>query len=791
MNQSIFSILEFDKIIDYLAQLTISSLGKEIVLNIQPLNDLNQIKQNLTEVTELRDILDYDDPFPLSGLQDISLLLKKAEIQGNFLLPEELSRLVQTIEIGRKIVSYFQSRKEKYPLLIKIVEQVTIFKTIEKEITRCIDISNFTIFDNASPNLNRIRKSIEVQEQRIRKKLEEMATDLSRKGFLQENLVAVRDGRLVLMVKDEHRSRVKGLIHDQSATGSTLFIEPFETLDLNNQIRALIIEERREIEKILGRLTDLIREQLPEMQQTVKALAQLDFIYAKARFSQDVNGNQPALNQNNRLEIIKGRHPILTLRHDSSRPVVPLDLSIGENFTTLVISGPNAGGKTVAIKTIGLLSIMTACGLHIPADPSSDIAIFNNIFTAIGDQQSIENDLSTFSSHVSKLREIVEQASPQDLVLIDEIGSGTDPDEGASLAIAILEKLTSIGCNTIVSTHQGALKVFAHETEGVENGSMEFDRETLQPTYHFRLGIPGSSYAYEIATRWGLAKEVTQRARELVGSKKNRFEKLLENLENRMQKYQSLSEELSIKQSRLDGLIKLYERKNDELLKEEHKLKNKAIEESNQILHQANKSIEEAIKQIKEQQASRESIRIAHQLIEQEKEKLREEQEKYSKKKKVISTSKIPLKEVVIGQEVFWTAYQSNGIVLSEPDAAGKVWIQSGDVKVKVPLNELTSSSNTAVKLNSINVRMNFEQLKNNEIDVRGYRVDDAIVAVDKFLDDAILSELDQVYIIHGKGTGALKEAIHKFLNTNLRVKAKGFPRWNPGDTGMTVVDLK
>ncbi|UCE08302.1 MAG: hypothetical protein JSW07_09890, partial [bacterium] len=315
MSNNIFLTLEFEKIIDHLAQSTLSSLGKELVLQIEPLTDITLINQHLSEVTELKDILDFDDPFPLSGLQNIIPALKKAQMTGNYLLPEEFSKVVQTLEVARKINEYFHERKDKYPLLSQLVSQIYSFKAIEKEITRCIDISSFEVLDNASPNLNRIRRSIEIHEQRIRKKLDELVASLSRKGYLQENLVVIRDGRLVLMVKDEHRNRVKGLIHDQSATGSTLFIEPFETLELNNQIRSLKIEERREVEKILTNLTDLIREELPEIQQTVQALAQLDFIYAKARFSQELNGNQPAVNQNNRLEIIKAKHPLLALRH--------------------------------------------------------------------------------------------------------------------------------------------------------------------------------------------------------------------------------------------------------------------------------------------------------------------------------------------------------------------------------------------------------------------------------------------------------------------------------------------
>lgn len=791
MNKKIFSTLEFDKIIDHLAQLSNSTAGKELILQIHPAGELTVVNRDLTEVTELRSILDFDDPFPFSALPDIRPALRKAQIVGNFLLPEEFSQILQTLEVARKINDYFHERQEKYPLLSKLVIPVFSFPTIEKAITRCIDIVSLEVIDSASPNLNRIRRSIEIQEQRLRKKLDDLVSELSRKGYLQENLVTVRDGRLVLMVKDEHRHHVKGLIHDQSATGATLFVEPFETLDFNNQIRSLKLEERREIEKILMSLTERVRERLPEIQQSVQALTRLDVVYAKAKFSQQINGSQPMINDNNRLEIINGRHPLLVLRQHSSQAVVPLDLTLGEHFRTLVISGPNAGGKTVALKTVGLLSLMTTCGLHIPADASSNIAIFKNIFAAIGDQQSIENDLSTFSSHVANLQEIVEQVTSSDLVLIDEIGGGTDPDEGAALAIAILEHLNSIGCLTIVSTHQSALKVFAHETAGVENGSMEFNRETLEPTYHFRLGIPGSSYAYEIASRWGLSEKITNRARELVGTKKSKFEKLLEDIENRLQSNRALANELSIKQSELDGLMKLYQHRYDELTSRERELKKHAIEEARQIVQEANRAIELAIKQIREQQASREAIQAAHQLIKNQQERLAQEQRRIEPKKVEAETSSQPLDKVTIGQEVIWTVYKSKGIVLSDPDAAGKVLIQSGDVKIKVPLTELVSSPSTTMPTSSTQINVNFAPAPSNELDLRGYRVDEALIAVDKFLDEAILSGLEKVYIIHGKGTGALRQAIHEYLDANLRVKSKGFPKWSLGDMGMTVVELK
>jgi len=789
-----FVTLELDKIIDCLIPLPVSSLGTKLLQKLYPSKDLQLIKKQLSEVTELREILDYDDPFPLSGLIDISDALKKITLKGTFLLADDLYKIFRTLEVARKIKFYFNEREDKYPHLFTIVKNVIIFLTIEKEISRCIDKSTFEVFDHASPELNRIRRSIEVQEGQIRKKLETMLKSFSGKGYLQENLIAVRNERLVFMVKYESRGKVKGLVHDQSASGATLFVEPLETLELNNKIRALKTQERIEIEKILLSITDLIRENLVEIQETVDALAQFDFIYGKAVFSKQINGSQPAINDTNKMEIIKGKHPLLVLHRDTHRDVIPLNVRLGDKFNTLVISGPNAGGKTVAIKTIGLLSLMTACGLHVPADPSSDIAIFNRIFATIGDQQSIENDLSTFSSHVAKLCEIINQAEKNDLVLIDEIGAGTDPDEGASLAISVLEHLTTRGCNTVISTHQGALKVFAHETDGVENGSMEFDRETLEPTYLFRLGIPGSSYAFEIARRLGISEKITSRARELTGTKKNKMEQLLIDLETRMQQYRSLTNELTIKKSDLDSLIKLYEYKNDELLKKEKTFKKDAIEEAEQILKETNAAVESAIKKIREEQASKEAIKHARESINAEKVRIKEERVKLKKKKEKSSTNKQSLTKVTLGQDVFWKTYQRNGVVLSKPDASEKVLIQAGEKKIKVPLNELfpvKTSDKKVIHKSRISVKTNLSSLKTSEIDIRGFTVEEGIGAVDKFLDEAIMSGLEQVYIIHGKGTGKLRKGIYQFLEKHPRVKGKEYPEWSLGDTGMTVVHLK
>ena len=794
MEKEVLSILEFDKIIEHLIHLPVSPLGQKHVQELERLTDLSLIEKKLKQVTELRDILDFDDPFPISGLKDITPEIDKIQLEGSYLSPEELTRVSQTLKVGRRISDYLKKRKENYPLLARICVSIFVFKEIEKEITRCVDLATYELFDHASAELNRIRRSIKSQEEQIRKKLESMLSTFSGKGYLQESLIAVRNGRLVLMVKDEHRRRVKGLVHDQSATGATLFVEPMESLELGNKIRTLKIEEKREVERILLKLTSLIRNNIVEVADTVNSLGKIDFIYAKARFSRELQAFQPAINSNNKLEIIKGKHPLLVLRYGTERDVVPFDLAMGERFNSLVISGPNAGGKTVALKTIGLLSLMVSCGLHIPADPSSNVAIFKNIFARIGDQQSLENDLSTFSSHVAALKNITDNADRKNLVLIDEIGSGTDPDEGAALAIAVIEKLTSIGSLTIVSTHQGALKVFAHETDFVENGSMEFNRDTLEPTYRFRLGIPGSSYGYEIAQRLGVAEEITTRARELVGEKKTQVEALLTDLEERLLKYQNLTTELSQKESRLNSLLKLYDRKVSEIKDRESLLKKEAAKEAEQILKSANVTLERAVKQIREQQASREAIRNSKELIRQEREKIKQQSKKVSERKSQPGGTKEPLKKVEIGQEVFWQTFNSRGLVVSLPDSSGRVMLQTGEVKIKAPLNELFPVAETKKRKAGkarVNISANLKNLTSNEIDIRGCTVEEGIAVIDKFLDEALISGFDQVYVIHGKGTGSLRKGIYTFLDKHPRVKSRNFPEWSLGDTGMSVVKLK
>ncbi|HEX9655098.1 MAG TPA: endonuclease MutS2, partial [bacterium] len=582
----LYQLLEFDKIIAHLKQLAISDMAKERLEALQVLSEPAAIELALTEVTEFRGILDHESAFPLQQLWDIRDHLQSAAIAGNFLKPEGLLQIACTLQTSWQVRSFLYKRLDTYPNLWRAAEKITNFKHIEAEIDAKIDAQSGEVRDSASPKLHQIRKEIARYEGQVRRVLETQFKTYAQRGFLQEELVSFREGRLVLPVKLENRDRVKGLVHGHSASGATLFIEPFEAVEINNEIRRLRGEEAFEIERILRALTAAIRSELPLIRQNLDALVQVDFVSAKARLSQLLNCSQPALNARNLIDISQGRHPLLMVRK-GGQGVVPLDLKMGGDIKTLVITGPNAGGKTVTLKTIGLFALMVQCGIPIPAQPDSRMPIFTQIFADIGDFQSLEQDLSTFSSHLQRIQAILENADDRTLVLIDEIGVGTDPDEGSALAVAVLEELTSRGSLTLVTTHHGKLKEFAFNTPGVENGSMEFDQETLQPVYRFRLGMPGSSYAIEIANRLGIAEKVLARARNLIGVEKGTLERLIMELEQKAQESQKTAEQLNLEKVRLEDLTKLYKERYDSIVKQEKQLKEKALAEAQEILRNA------------------------------------------------------------------------------------------------------------------------------------------------------------------------------------------------------------
>jgi DNA mismatch repair protein MutS2 len=678
----IFEKLEFARVQARISRYSVSQLGKEMVGKIQVFENLEDATIELTKVSEFKRLLEEDGSFPMEGLTDIREALGRASIEGNFIAPLELVSIANFLKASRNAKVYFSKRGDRYPLLGNLVEPLLIDKVLEYNIERAID-DHGNIRDAASKTLKDIRQELISLSDHLRKKLEAILKAISEKDYAQEDIITQRDGRMVVPVKAEHKRHIPGFVHSASATGATVFIEPAETLETNNEISNLHFQERREIERILRELTSQVREQIDAIRESVAVLGKIDFLHAKAKYSMELIGVQPVVKKERPLRIIDGRHPILLQKHRRDE-VVPLSVELGGDHRTLIITGPNAGGKSVALKTIGLLSLMVHCGIHIPASQDSEFVFLKQIFVDIGDDQSIENDLSTFSSHVINLKKILEYADEGSLVLIDEIGAGTDPVQGGALGASVLEHLTRAGAMTVATTHHGSLKAFAYETEGVENGSMEFNVETLTPTYRFQVGLPGSSYTLEIADRLGLPNNIIKRSRAFAGTQTNRLEDLIIELESLSQEYQRKSSLLEAEKIHADDLMKSYEEKINALAKDVRLMKQRAVEEASNILASANARIEQAIKEIKESQADKKAIKDARNTIDTLKKDIREVQ------RGIDSASSTELGETFsIGDRVTMNGSSECGEVVSSIDSIGEVLVAFKNMKMRVSVRDL------------------------------------------------------------------------------------------------------
>lgn len=789
-SSEIVQLLEFDKIAAALRERATSALGRERLDAIEFSHDRKVVQRRLDEVTELRQLLDSDEGFPLDQVWDLRPALRRASAPGTYLGPEELLQISQTVACARRVRRYLGERRDRSPALWDWANRLQSFHDIEVQVENAIDPSTFEVKSGASTKLRRIRSRIVDTEEEMRHRLSSMVKALSGKDVLQEEVVTLREGRFVLPVRSEHRNRVPGLIHDQSATGQTLFVEPFEAVELNNRLRQLRAEERQEIVRILTALTDLVRAHAEGLQVDVEVLGELDAIYAKALLSRDLQAAAPSLSQKGELELIDARHPLLLLRHEKRDAVVPLNMRLPPDIRTLVITGPNAGGKTVALKAVGLLVLMTQCGLHIPASPDSTLPLMQALFADIGDTQSIEQDLSTFTSHMQRIRRILLEATASSLVLIDEIGAGTDPKEGAALAVAVLEELTRRGCKTVVTTHLGELKAFANDTPGVENGSMEFDAETLEPTYRFRLGLPGSSYAFEIARRQGLPDTVIDRGRELLGEERGRLDRLIAEFEQKSQEIDRRLSELRSEHERLRRMMQEYEQRLQVVREQQRTARRQAAEEAERILKEANRAVEQAIREIREKSATHEAIKAAKERLTQQRQEVDRILEEETKEEIARAATK-PLGPIRLGDSVLWRRQNVEGQVVSAPDSGDRVLVQIGRVKMRVPVSELERIAKEPAKpAPTFRAQRPPKPDVQPEIDVRGMRVDEALAVVDKFLDDAYLAGWKEVRIIHGKGTGALRQAVGELLDSHPRVAGRRAAAWNEGDLGVTVVEF-
>ena len=771
--------LEFNIVVERISELTVSDSGRQHALRLLPYTNHGIVVGELRKVSEAKEMLISEGNIPLESFRDIAAALKKTSIENHILSVTELLEIAAAIRVSRALKTFLAKRIAQYPLLGVYHHQLYAEKILEHHISEALDVGGF-VKDNASRELREIRRSMVSASEALRKRLEAILRQVSEKEFLQEDIITTRDGRFVIPIKTEHKHHVPGFIHSSSASGATVFIEPAESLELNNSLRELQLREQREIYRILADLTSQVSKIREPLEMSFTALTELDVIFARGKYSIEIIGNPPSIAATPCIKLHNARHPIL-LRHLNRDKVIPFSIELGENVETVVITGPNAGGKTVALKTVGLLALCAQAGIHIPAGSESEIYPFQNIFVDIGDDQSIENDLSTFSSHLISLCHILEEADDTSLILIDEIGAGTDPSEGSALASVVLQELTRRKAITIATTHHGMLKAFAHETPGMSNASMEFDQKSLKPTYRFRSGIPGSSYAFELAGRLGIPQDLIDRARRQVGDEKSKLESLLIELEHQSQEYQHQLRETVKEKERLESLVLSYEQKMTQLKRELGTIRKKAVEEAKEIVQQAHTKVERSVKEIRESGAEREIVRSSRQVLKQLGEELQKivvEEQPTTQKNEIIKKGDIV--RIRDGQE--------RGEVI---EIQGKhAVVLCGDARLRIAVTDLQREIKQHRQGMSPASAVSTPAAK-TEIDLRGFLGAEAIAEVQLFLDNAYVAGLHRVDIIHGKGTGALRKRIGEYIKSYPHMKSYRLGEWNEGGAGVTVVELK
>lgn len=770
--------LELDKVIDRVARLTSSEPGQAFARRIAPRTDRSWIQHELQRVSEAKELFIAEGSVPLNGIKDIFPSLNRSLIENHVLTASELLDIASTLAAARTLYAFLSKKKSQFPRVAAFAERLRFDQVVEFNITQAIDEAG-AIRDSASKELKAIRRGMVETAEALRKQLSMILRRVSEQEFAQEDIITTRDGRMVIPVKVEHKKHVPGFIHTTSASGATVYIEPAECLDLNNTLRELQLREQREIERILTELTRQVRDIAAPLRQTLAALAELDALIAKAKYSIEILGNAPVVSEQKHLRLVQARHPVLLQKHRRDE-VVPLDLELGGDTATLVITGPNAGGKSVAMKTVGILVLCMQSGLHISATPESELPIFHSVYVDIGDDQSIENDLSTFSSHLVRLKEIVERADERSLVLIDEIGAGTDPAEGAALGAAILRSLTERGAITIATTHHGTLKAFAHETPGMANGSLEFDQETLRPTYRFRFGVPGSSYALELAHRLGMSPTLLEQARSMLGTEKTKLESLIAELERQTQAYRQEIQDATRERERLQALVDAYEQKMSGVKREVAVIRKKALEEAQALLQTAHGTIERTVKEIRESAAQQERVQLARKEIQVFQKELEQAQDHPD-----LTSSQ---KEIAVGDRVHLEGTTEVGEVVEIRNGEAVVLWRNG--KLRVPLQKLVKEHSTSSQA-SQPVFSNYTPDLRTEIDVRGMLGDEAIEVVQRVLDDALVAGLHRIDIIHGRGTGALRKRVTEFLKNYPHIRSYRLGEWNEGGAGVTVVELE
>ena len=790
MQEKYIEKLEFLEILNQLSNYCITNRGKEFCFELRPSSCEENVKQWLEETTQAFHLLQKKQNVPFVPISDIRPFLK--HLEGNGVLSQKaLLEIAQVLRLSATLKTYYAEDKEssfcESPLLEEYFSSLYSNPSIEGTISSAI-LDESTLADTASLELATIRKNLRKLEDSIKNKLYSFLHS-SYSKYMQESLITIRNDRYVIPVKEEYRSIIKGFIHDISSSGSTVFIEPISIFELNNEMNSLKVAESIEIEKILAKLSSLLYPITQELQTTFEVIGKLDFIFAKALYAFSMEATLPTLSSNN-LNLISARHPLIP-----KDVVVPITLSLGKDYSTLVITGPNTGGKTVTLKTVGLLTLMACSGLYIPVKETSCIPVFDQVFADIGDEQSIQESLSTFSSHMSNIISILNQVSKHSLILLDELGSGTDPLEGSSLAISILETLHQKGCFTLATTHYPEIKEYALITDGFENASCEFDLEHLCPTYHLLIGIPGKSNAFAISKRLGLDPTILERASSFLNPDAIHTEELLKAIYDDKLLIEKEKEITQKNSHQIETLRKSWEQKNNSLKEKEQSILEKAKQEARTILLNAKQEASDTLKEINRIQNSPNShcVRELNQI----------RNELNDKVKSTTTTSSFPqlqpnsltTSDIQLGMSVFVTTLNQSGTLLTLPNKSKQVQVQVGNAKLMLPLSVLVKGSSKKTTPTSTSTTSYAKGSKSKtattEINVIGYNVEEAIFVLDKYLDDSTMAKLSTVRIVHGKGTGTLRKGIHDFLSKHPHVKSFRLGTFGEGESGVTIVELK
>ncbi len=792
MNQKVLRTLEYNKIVERLAEYAFGEDTKERCLSLLPSTSLSEITNAQQQTKDAMNRSLKKGRLDCSGIKPLSSAIRRVEIGGTMNI-EELLGLCKLLETARRVKAYGRKEREDIPSdsLSELFDGLEPLSPLCDEIRRCI-ISVDEISDDASSNLKSIRRSIRSTGDRIHGQLNQMLNNQNVRNCLQDFVITMRNGRYCLPVKAEAKSQITGMVHDQSSSGSTLFIEPMAVVNLNNELKELSIKEQDEIAVILATLSAKAGEYIPAIETDYQILTELDFIFAKAAYALEYNGITPHFNTERKIRILKGRHPLL-----DAKKVVPIDISLGSDFDQLVITGPNTGGKTVSLKTVGLLTLMGQAGLPIPSGDRSELAVFDDIFADIGDEQSIEQNLSTFSSHMTNIIHILKEANEHSLVLFDELCAGTDPTEGAALAVSILSYFHSRGIRTMATTHYSEIKIYALTTGGIENACCEFDVETLSPTYRLLIGIPGKSNAFAISKKLGLSDTLIEDARTRISSNEQNFEDLLSDLEASRITIEKEQAEINRYKSEIAALKQQLKNKQEKLDESRDAILRKAKEEANQILQEAKDTADEAIRNFNKYGTTRPSIQEMEKQRTNIREKMAANEKKSSKKKDTaIYNPKVP-KKLRIGDSVKVLSMNLTGTVHSLPNAKGDLFVQMGILRSQVNIKDLVLIEDAApgskkyAKTGAGKLKMSKSASVSTEINLIGKTVDEAIALLDKYLDDAYLAHLPSVRIVHGKGTGALRSAVQSHLKRQSYIKSFHLGEFGEGDAGVTIAEFK